>query len=118
MTENKNFEITCGINNIAPVQNLNVIWYKGDTIVHTESLNNAQKSPVNLSPVYNFEPTRKDDGVTFRCEAHMDLGPEGPQFNVSSQEYKIKVYCKYIMSNYLLKMFLMAYLGCLKWSVL
>ncbi|XP_036945278.1 hemicentin-2-like [Acanthopagrus latus] len=92
MTENKNFEITCGINNIAPVQNLNVIWYKGDTIVHTESLNNAQKSPVNLSPVYNFEPTRKDDGVTFRCEAHMDLGPEGPQFNVSSQEYKIKVY--------------------------
>lgn len=118
MRENENFTITCGINNIAPVQNLNISWYKGDTKLDTETLNNPQRSPVNLSPVYDFKPSRKDDGVTFRCEAYMDLGPEGPQFNVSSQEYKIEVYCKYIMSNYLFEKFQMPYLGCLKWSVL
>ncbi|XP_073350907.1 hemicentin-1 [Pagrus major] len=89
--ENENFEITCGINDIAPVQNLSVRWYKGDTIVHTDTFNNPSKPPVNQSSVYNFKPSRKDNGVTFRCEAHMDLGPEGPQFNVSSKEYQITV---------------------------
>ncbi|XP_045888380.1 hemicentin-2-like isoform X2 [Micropterus dolomieu] len=92
MKEKEDYNITCDIHNIAPVQNLTVKWYKGDVIVRTDTFDNPSKKPVNQSSVLNFTPTRQDDRVTFRCEAHLNLGPEEPQYNVSSQEYNITVH--------------------------
>ncbi|XP_070779073.1 roundabout homolog 1-like [Enoplosus armatus] len=92
VTEMEKFNLSCDINNIAPIQNLTVRWYKGDTIVYTDTFDNPSKEPVNHSSVFSYTPTRQDNRGTFRCEAHLDLGPEEPQLNVSSQEYIITVY--------------------------
>lgn len=106
MVELEKYNFTCDIQNIAPVQNLTVRWYKGDTIVHTDTFDNPSNEPVNQSSVLSFTPTRQDNRVTFRCEAHLDLGTEGPQLNASSQEYTITVNCKYIMCTYLCEMYI------------
>ncbi|XP_042360313.1 hemicentin-2-like [Plectropomus leopardus] len=92
MIEGEENKFTCDIPNIAPVQNLSVKWYKGDAMVFMDTFNNLSKAPVDESSVFNFIPTRQDNGVTIRCEAHLDLSPEGPQLNVSSLGYEVEVY--------------------------
>lgn len=82
---------------MAPVQNLTVRWYKGDRIFYTQTFDNPSKYPMNKSAIVSFRPTRQDNGVTFKCEARLDLGPEGPQLSATSQEYLIDVECKYII---------------------
>lgn len=99
MEENKTYTFTCEIPQIAPVKKLTVKWYKGDTVIHNDTFHNPKKEPVNLSAVFNFTATRQDNGVLFRCEAHLDLGPEGPHLNASSKEYNVTVHCKYITDN-------------------
>ncbi|MEQ2275442.1 hypothetical protein XENORESO_003412 [Xenotaenia resolanae] len=91
MEENVEYNLSCSILNIAPVQNLTIKWYRGDTAIHTEILTNDKKKPTNQTSVFSFKPMRQDHQTTIRCEAHMDLGPEGPQFNASSQELNIDV---------------------------
>lgn len=99
MVEGETCQFTCDVPNIAPVQNLTVKWYKGDAMIHEDTFKNvgAGKKPVNQSPVLNFTATRQDNGLTVRCEAHLDLRPNGPQLNASSQELKVTVHCKYIV---------------------
>uniref|UniRef100_A0A3B4XSS2 Ig-like domain-containing protein n=1 Tax=Seriola lalandi dorsalis TaxID=1841481 RepID=A0A3B4XSS2_SERLL len=96
MREEEEYNFTCHIQHVAPVQNLTVRWYKEDTLIRTDTFNNTSKKPVDQSSVYSFTAKRQDNGVTLRCEAHMDLGPEGPQFDLSSQAYNITVHCKYL----------------------
>ncbi|XP_054892048.1 hemicentin-2-like [Poeciliopsis prolifica] len=91
MIENEAYSFTCNIFNIAPVQNLTVRWYKGNQVIYSENLTNSTKQPTNQTSIFRFTPTRQDDRTTIRCEAHMDLGPESPQFNVSSRELRIGV---------------------------
>lgn len=93
VNELEEYDYTCDIPDVAPVQRLTVKWYKGDELLKTQTFNNPSKEPVNQSSVLNFNATRQDNGVALRCEAHLDLGP-GLQLNVSSQEYIITVKCK------------------------
>ncbi|XP_034075869.1 hemicentin-1-like [Gymnodraco acuticeps] len=92
MSEGEKHNFTCDIQNIAPVINLTVKWYKGDEMVYEDTFKDPSKEPVNQSSIFSFIPTRQDNRVTFRCEAHLDLRPEGPQLNASSQEYNITVF--------------------------
>ncbi|XP_078125559.1 hemicentin-1 [Sander vitreus] len=92
MDEGEKYNFTCDIHNIAPVQNLTVRWYKGGEMVYADTFDNSRKEPVDQSSVFSFTPSRQDNGVTFRCEAHLDLWPIGPQLNTSSQEHNITVY--------------------------
>ncbi|XP_010775772.1 hemicentin-1-like isoform X2 [Notothenia coriiceps] len=92
MPEGKKHNFTCDIQNIAPVINLTVKWYKGDEMVYEDTFKDPSKEPVDQSSIFSLIPTRQDNGVTFRCEAHLDLRPEGPQLNASSQEYNIRVF--------------------------
>lgn len=87
--EFKEYDFTCIIPNIAPVQNLTVKWYKGDELLKTDTFENPSKKPVNQTSVLSFSSTRQDNGVALRCEAHLDLNDL--QFNVSSQDYNITV---------------------------
>ncbi|RVE69668.1 hypothetical protein OJAV_G00080310 [Oryzias javanicus] len=91
MTEGETHNFTCEIPNIAPVRKLTVRWYKDDKLVHENELNSPSKKPTNQSSFYVFFPRRQDNRATFRCEAFMDLGPDGPQLNLSSQDYSIEV---------------------------
>ncbi|XP_005468795.1 hemicentin-1 isoform X3 [Oreochromis niloticus] len=98
MVEGEEYNITCEIPKIAPVQNLTVKWYKRDRIIEPDILEIIEpnhlkntKQPVKLLSTFPFTPTRKDSGTRFRCEAQMDLSPVGPHFNVSSQEFSVTV---------------------------
>ncbi|XP_029365347.1 hemicentin-1-like [Echeneis naucrates] len=92
MKEGETHNLTCHIQHVAPVQNLTIRWYRGDTPVHIDTFNNQDRKPQNQTSVYTFTPTKDDNRIKFRCEAHMDLGPEGPELNVSSPEYHITVH--------------------------
>lgn len=75
-------------------------------MVYADTFDNPRKEPVNQSSVFSFTPSRQDNRVTFRCEAHLDLWPIGPQLYTSSQEHNITVYCKYIMCTHQSEMFI------------
>ncbi|XP_071389542.1 hemicentin-1 [Centroberyx affinis] len=91
MNEGEMHTLTCDIQHIAPVQNLTVTWHKGSETT-IKSFNNPSKEPVNQSSVLRFIASRHDDGVQFRCEAHLDLGPEGPSLSVTSPQYPVTVH--------------------------
>uniref|UniRef100_A0AAR2K8A6 Ig-like domain-containing protein n=1 Tax=Pygocentrus nattereri TaxID=42514 RepID=A0AAR2K8A6_PYGNA len=79
MIEGGQYELQCDIQNVAPAELLTVSWFKGDTLVNKETFANSIKTPVNRSATLQISPSRADDGAQYRCEAELDLGPEGPQ---------------------------------------
>lgn len=79
MREGEEHIIRCDIPNIAPVQRLSVTWYRGKEIIEIKPFNGTTKTPVNQSSILTVTPNRSDNGAEYRCEAALDLGPEGPQ---------------------------------------
>ncbi|XP_073713119.1 intercellular adhesion molecule 2-like [Misgurnus anguillicaudatus] len=79
MTEGSWYEFQCVIMNVAPVKNLTVKWFKGETEVHSETFNDTIKTPVSETSTLDITAVRSDDGVQYRCEAELELGADGPQ---------------------------------------
>ncbi|KAI5607012.1 intercellular adhesion molecule 5 precursor [Silurus asotus] len=79
MIEGKQYELQCEVQNVAPVRLLTVNWYKGQQLVKTDSFTDETKAPVSKTMTLQVSPQRGDDGVQYRCEAELELGPEGPQ---------------------------------------
>ncbi|XP_072560781.1 intercellular adhesion molecule 1-like [Paramormyrops kingsleyae] len=107
MVEGSQYQLKCEIQNIAPVQNLTVKWYKGDTLVYEDrdyviedGKSDREKAPVSVSSILLITPSRADDGAEYSCEAELDLGPKGPQplLAVKSEPLRITVHCEYCLS--------------------
>uniref|UniRef100_A0A4W5R9E6 FXYD domain-containing ion transport regulator n=1 Tax=Hucho hucho TaxID=62062 RepID=A0A4W5R9E6_9TELE len=79
MMEGKEYQLQCDIENIAPLQNLVVRWYKGNETIGTQRFNDSTKKPVNMSSTITITHRRYEGEVEYRCEAELDLGPEGPK---------------------------------------
>uniref|UniRef100_A0A8C2IC67 Ig-like domain-containing protein n=1 Tax=Cyprinus carpio TaxID=7962 RepID=A0A8C2IC67_CYPCA len=79
MTEGQQYELQCDVHNVAPVQNLTVKWYKGQTLLHQTNFTDTIETPVNETVTLLIRPDRADDGAEYWCEAELDLGAEGPQ---------------------------------------
>ncbi|XP_028979028.1 intercellular adhesion molecule 2 [Esox lucius] len=94
MLEGTEYRLQCDIQNVAPVQNLIVKWYKGNEFLLNVTYSNSTKTPVDVSPTLTITPSSDDDGAQYRCEAELDLGPEGPQPppTVSSEPLNVTVY--------------------------
>lgn len=111
--EGKEIQLQCDITNVAPARDLSVRWYKGNetfgplirgsiqvTGCMTENDPNCDiaviRSPLNVSSTINITVDRNHNGVEFRCEAELDLGPEGPQPppTMMSSPVNITVYYK------------------------
>ncbi|KAI5613816.1 vascular cell adhesion protein 1, partial [Silurus asotus] len=78
MIEGRHYELQCDVQNVAPVRLLNVNWYKGQQLVHSNSFTDETKTPVNKKMTLQVSTQRVDDGVQYRCEAELKLAPEGP----------------------------------------
>ncbi|XP_036825833.1 intercellular adhesion molecule 1 isoform X4 [Oncorhynchus mykiss] len=79
MMEGKEYQLQCDIQNIAPLQNLVVRWYKGNETIETQTFNDSTKELVNMSSTITITHKRYEGEVEYRCEAELDLGPEGPK---------------------------------------
>ncbi|KAJ8345603.1 hypothetical protein SKAU_G00297960 [Synaphobranchus kaupii] len=79
MLEGQQYRLQCEATNIAPVQNLTVKWYKGETLENQTSYDDLSKTPVDVSSTLLITPTSADDGAQYSCVAELELGPEGPQ---------------------------------------
>ncbi|XP_067238619.1 vascular cell adhesion protein 1-like [Chanodichthys erythropterus] len=93
MKEGNQYELQCDVLNVAPVQNLTVKWYKGETLVDQTTFTDTIKTPVDKTVTLMIRPDRSDDGVQYRCEAEQDLGEEGPQppSKVTSKPLSVEV---------------------------
>uniref|UniRef100_A0A3B4G6M6 Ig-like domain-containing protein n=1 Tax=Pundamilia nyererei TaxID=303518 RepID=A0A3B4G6M6_9CICH len=96
MVEGREYDLKCDVINVAPVQNLTVTWYRGNETVLTQMFNDSTMTPVNASSTLRISTPRDYNGLTFRCEAELHLGPKGPKFppNVTSPPYTAVVLCK------------------------
>ncbi|XP_051570809.1 hemicentin-2-like, partial [Myxocyprinus asiaticus] len=94
--EGNQYELQCDIQDVAPVSNLSVKWYKGQTLVNLIKFDDTTETPVNVTATLFITPNRTDDGVQYRCEAELELGPEGPQPppRVASESLNIAVHYK------------------------
>ncbi|XP_069051882.1 intercellular adhesion molecule 2-like [Lepisosteus oculatus] len=80
MVEGRQYQLQCEVQNIAPVQYLTVNWYRGQTLIHSQTFShNTTRTPVNVSVRHLFTPDRADNGQQLTCEAELNMGPEGPQ---------------------------------------
>lgn len=79
MVEGREHRLHCDVINVAPVKNLKVKWYRGDEVVLTQLFNSTRADPINVSSTLRVAPQRDHNGSLFRCEAELDLGPEGPE---------------------------------------
>ncbi|XP_031681830.1 intercellular adhesion molecule 1-like [Oncorhynchus kisutch] len=94
MVEGTQYQLQCDIQNIAPLQNLVVKWYKGNEPLDNVTYSTVSKTPVDVSNTLMISPSRDDDGAQYRCRAELDLGPEGPQPHptVTSEPLSITVH--------------------------
>uniref|UniRef100_A0A673M643 Ig-like domain-containing protein n=1 Tax=Sinocyclocheilus rhinocerous TaxID=307959 RepID=A0A673M643_9TELE len=69
MIEGKQYELQCDVHDVAPVQNLTVKWYKGQTLLNQTTFTEDSKTPVNETTTLLIRPDRADDGAQYRCEA-------------------------------------------------
>ncbi|KAM8772894.1 intercellular adhesion molecule 1-like [Acanthopagrus schlegelii] len=95
MQEHRLYTLQCSVEDVAPVENLTVTFYRGQTALGPpQSSSNRSKEPATEIFTLNFTPSREDDGAEFWCEAELDLGPEGPQHPpvVKSQHITATVY--------------------------
>ncbi|KAI1884283.1 hypothetical protein AGOR_G00224840 [Albula goreensis] len=99
MLEGKQYQLQCEVQNIAPVQNLTVKWYKGETLEDQTTYDNLTKTPLNVSSTLLITPTSADDGAQYSCVAELELGPEGPEPHPAdtSEPLTITVHCESLM---------------------
>ncbi|KAM8824149.1 vascular cell adhesion protein 1-like [Synchiropus picturatus] len=95
MLEGKEYQLLCEVQNVAPVQYLNLRWYRGQTQVYNHSFSDMTPiSPVQVSSTLLIVPTKADNKAQYRCVAELELGAEGPQPSptVTSEPYNVSVH--------------------------
>ncbi|XP_063760791.1 intercellular adhesion molecule 5 [Eleginops maclovinus] len=99
--EGTEHRLKCDIINVTPSQKLNVTWYRGTDILHRDILDKMSMNPVNMSSIFKFTAERDYNGANFRCEAVLNLGPNGPELVhiVTSSPYTAVVQYKPLIKD-------------------
>lgn len=96
IVEGDQYTLECTVLDVAPIENVLVTFFKGQTsLIQQGSLMKTNK-PVNWTFSHSIVASREDDGVEHWCQTKLELGPEGPQYApvVSSQSHNVTVLCE------------------------
>lgn len=104
MVERSAYMLDCNIANVAPVQNLTVIWYRDNETLFTEMFNGTTVTPVTVSSSLRLTADRHHNGALFRCEAVLHLGPE-LNLTTTSKPYTAVVQCEFIIYLFIIVLF-------------
>uniref|UniRef100_A0A671X1Y2 Ig-like domain-containing protein n=1 Tax=Sparus aurata TaxID=8175 RepID=A0A671X1Y2_SPAAU len=99
MVEGKEYTLVCGIDNVAPVQKLKVIWYRDNEKLSNETFDGTTVTPVNEYSTLTVTADRHHNGALFRCEAVLHLGPELNLTTAKNSSTDITIELKSINSN-------------------
>lgn len=90
----------CEVLNVAPLKNLFLHWYKGNTLINTSVFNDPAAHPVNASAAITLLADGGDHGRSIWCEAVMYFYWHGADRPASrSQEYRMEVLCASLMPS-------------------
>ncbi|XP_051905398.1 titin-like isoform X1 [Hippocampus zosterae] len=94
--EGEPIEVICIIRRIAPKHRVIVRWYSNDAVITERRAEGSIKGPVDLVFGYNYKhfessSERRQQLVKLKCEAVLDLPPEGQQLGAFSPELEITV---------------------------
>ena len=91
LLEGHQYTLQCLVQDVAPVQNLTVTFYRGDTVLGpVQSSRNSEETPVTELFTVSINSSREDDGVQYWCEAKLNLGPQGPALPPVMRSQKLK----------------------------
>ena len=95
LLEGCQYTLQCRVEKVAPVQNLTVAFYKGDTMLGSVQSMSSVKTPVNETFTVSFNSSREDNGVQYWCKTELNLGQQGPQ-NTTEGPHALRttVYCE------------------------
>ncbi|XP_063043259.1 intercellular adhesion molecule 5 isoform X2 [Engraulis encrasicolus] len=94
VVEGRQYSLFCHIQNVAPVQNLTVRWFRGDmeiSVTNSTAVNSGDVGAQNVTTGLLIEPAMSDNGAQYRCEAELVLGPGSPP-KLTSEPFSITVY--------------------------
>ncbi|XP_029364797.1 hemicentin-1 isoform X2 [Echeneis naucrates] len=99
MTEGKEHQLMCYISNVAPAQNLTVIWFQENKRVMEEKYSNSTLTPITVHSFFNVTAKREYNGTRFHCKAELHLGSDEQKIvpNVTSYSYTAIVNYKPLM---------------------
>uniref|UniRef100_A0A8C5F9D5 Ig-like domain-containing protein n=1 Tax=Gadus morhua TaxID=8049 RepID=A0A8C5F9D5_GADMO len=95
LLEGHQYNLQCRVQNVRPIQNLAVTFYKGDTILDSVQSRSSENTTVTETfTSFSFNSSRGDDGVQYWCEAKLNLGQQGPPPVTMSERLTTTVYFK------------------------
>uniref|UniRef100_A0A8D0G3Q3 Ig-like domain-containing protein n=1 Tax=Sphenodon punctatus TaxID=8508 RepID=A0A8D0G3Q3_SPHPU len=93
MQVGKDYNLTCQVLNVAPIQNLTVTLLRGQELLHEEMLLSASITKAeNVTVTHKITARRRDNGMEVTCRAGLDLRPHGQLFENTSLGVRLKTF--------------------------